>query len=81
MATENSGSMTEERAIGVRGFLIRGLEDNVWFRVYHPDKSFTDYEITHHDCEIVIIDPSAALIRSDAGEFLDYTTESMEIVK
>ena len=73
--------MTEERAIGVRGFLIRGLEDNVWFRVYHPDKSFTDYEITHHDCEIVIIDPSAALIRSDAGEFLDYTTESMEIVK
>ena len=80
MATENSGSMTEQRAIGARGFLIRGLEDNVWFRVYHPDKSFTDYEITHHDCEIVIIDPSAALIKNDAGDFLDYTTESMQIV-
>lgn len=70
--------MTEERAIGQRGFLIRGL-DELWFRVYHPDKSFTDYEITHHDCEIVIIDPSAALIKSDAGEFLDYTAESMEV--
>lgn len=75
------GDSTEERAIGQRGFLIRGIEDELWFRVYHPDKSFTDYEITHHDCEIVIIDPSAALIRSDAGEFLDYTTESMEIAK
>ena len=83
MATTDSGNMThtEERAIGVRGFLIRALGDEMWFRVYHPDKSFTDYEITHHDCEVVIIDPSAAFIKSEAGEFLDYTSESMEIAK
>lgn len=83
MEITDSGSVnhTEERAIGSRGFLIRGLGDEVWFRVYHPDKSFTDYDITHHDCEIVIIDPSAAFIKSDAGDFLDYTTESMQIVK
>ena len=73
----NSGNMTEEQAIGQRGFLIRGLGDEIWFRVYHPDRSFTDYEITHHDCEIVIIDPSAALIKNTAGEFLDYTAESL----
>ena len=73
--------MTEKIAIGARGFLIRGVEDEVWFRVYHPDKSFTDYEITHHDCEVVIIDPSAALIESEAGEFLDYTSESMNPTK
>ena len=73
--------MTEKNAIGARGFLIRGVEDEVWFRVYHPDKSFTDYEITHHDCEVVIIDPSAALIESEAGEFLDYTSESMNPTK
>lgn len=75
------GNTKEERAIGQRGFLIRGLGEEMWFRVYHPDKSFTDYEITHHDCEIVIIDPSAALIHNDAGDFLDYTTESMQVVK
>lgn len=75
------GDTQETRAIGQRGFLIRGIDDEIWFRVYHPDKSFTDYEITHHDCEIVIIDPSAALIHNDAGEFLDYTAESMEISK
>jgi len=77
------GNTQEERAIGQRGFLIRGLGDEVWFRVYTPGKetAFVDYEITHHDCEVVIIDPSAALIRNDAGEFLDYTAESMQVTK
>ena len=75
---------TEERAIGQRGFLIRGVEDQMWFRVYtpgDPNHGFVDYEISHHDCEVVIIDASAALIRNDAGDFLDYTTESMQIAK
>ena len=71
----------EERAIGVRGFLIRTVSDQVMFRVYDANHDFVDYEITHHDCEIVIIDPSAALIRNHAGDFLDYTKESMTPVK
>jgi len=75
------GNTQEERAIGQRGFLIRGIDDELWFRVYDNDKNFIDYEITHHDCEVVIIDPSAALIRNDAGEFLDYTAESMQVSK
>ena len=77
------GDTAETNAIGSRGFLIRGINDEVWFRIYARDGSgeFVDYEITHHDCEIVIIDPSAALIRNDAGDFLDYTTESMTPVK
>lgn len=81
METTNSGSMTETKAIGVRGMLIRGASDNIWFRVYGKDHEFVDYEITNYDCEIVIIDPDAALIRNDAGDFLDYTTESMTPVK
>lgn len=75
---------TEERAIGVRGFLIRsGVDDQVLFRVYSPNdrEAFVDYEITNHDCEVVIIDPHAAFFRNDAGDFLDYTSESMEITK
>ena len=81
MATKDSGSVTEKLAIGERGMLIRGVGSDIWFRVYARDGSgdFVDYEITHHDCEIVIIDPSAALIKNDAGDFLDYTTESMGI--
>lgn len=71
----------ESNAIGTRGFLIRGINDALWFRVYGLDHKFVDYEITHHDCEIVIIDSSAALIHNEAGDFLDYTAESMKIVK
>jgi len=81
MATENSRNLNhiETRAIGQRGFLIRGIGDQIWFRVYDANHDFVDYEISNHDCEVVIIDPSAAFIRNDAGEFLDYTTESMGI--
>jgi hypothetical protein len=76
------GNSTEERAIGQRGCLIRSIiDDQILFRVYDHNHDFVDYEITNHDCEVVIIDPSAALIRNDAGDFLDYTAESMQIAK
>ena len=78
------GKETEQRAIGVRGYLIRGLDGEVLFRVYtpnDPEHSFIDYEITNHDCEVVVIDPDAALIRNEAGDFLDYTSESMQVRK
>lgn len=72
-------SQTETRAIGTRGFLIRSIaNDQILFRVYLDHHEFVDYDITNHDCEIVIIDPDAALIRNSAGDFLDYTAESMQ---
>ena len=71
----------EKPAIGERGFLIRGTDETFYFRQYDRDHNFVDYEITNYDCEVVIIDKSAALIRHDAGDFLDYTTESMTPAK
>lgn len=81
MATTNSGNLTVQPAQGVRGFLIRGLGSQIWFRVYGKDHSFVDYDITNHDCEIEIVDPDAALICSERGDFLDYTPESMNVVE
>ena len=78
------GDSQETIAIGTRGFLIRGADETIWFRVYSPgndNEAFVDYEITNYDCEVVIIDPHAAFIRSDAGDFLDYTTQSMQVSK
>jgi len=78
------GDTKETRAIGQRGFLIRDIDDRIFFRVYKendPDHSFIDYDITNHDCEVVIIDPHAAFCSNDAGDFLDYTSESMSISK
>jgi len=83
METENRRNLnhTEIKAIGQRGFLIRGIGDQIWFRVYDATHDFVDYEISNHDCEVVIIDPDAALIRTEAGDFLDYTSESMQSAK
>ena len=75
------GTETETRAIGQRGVLIRSLDDAVLFRVYDHLGDFVDYDITHYDCEIVIIDPSAALITNSHGAFLDYTAENMSLTK
>ena len=78
----DNGEYKEERAIGTRGFLIRGLDDQIYFRVYKPndpEHSFIDYEITNYDCEVVIIDPHAAFHRGEHGDFLDYTDESMQV--
>ena len=72
-----SEKYTETRAIGERGFLIRGADDQIWFRVYDEKHDFVDYEITNYDCEVVIIDPDAAFHRGEHGDFLDYTNESM----
>ena len=69
--------VSEQRAQGQRGVLIRGIDDQVYFRVYAPDHSFVDYEITHYDCEIEIQDESAALIVTDRGSYLDYTAASL----
>ena len=83
--TDNGDEVcTETRAIGQRGFLIRGMKDEIYFRVYHEgskDHAFTDYEISNFDCEVVIIDADAAFISGPAGDFLDYTSESMQVRK
>ena len=68
-------------AKGQRGLLIRGMDGQIWFRQYDSNHDFVDYDITHYDCEIEIVDSSAELIRNERGDFLDYTPESMGIAK
>jgi hypothetical protein len=83
MATTDSGdsmSNQETPARGQRGILISGFGGGVYFRQYREDHSFVDYEVTNYDVEIEIRDPDAALIRNEHGDFLDYTSESMNVV-
>ena len=66
---------TSKPAQGQRGFLIRGMDGQIWFRQYSADHEFVDYDITHYDCEIEIVDDSAELISNEHGDYLDYTPE------
>ena len=74
-------SNQETPAQGQRGILISGFGGGVYFRQYGADHSFVDYEVTNYDVEIEILDPHAALIRNERGNFLDYTAESMSVVQ
>lgn len=71
--------MNRKLAKGQRGLLIRGTGDKIWFRQYDTQGGFVDYEISHHDCEVEIIDDSAELVRNDRGDYLDYTDEVLGI--
>jgi hypothetical protein len=66
-------------AKGQRGLLIRGMDGQIWFRQYSADYDFVDYDITHYDCEIEIVDDSAELIRNEQGDYLDYTKKALGI--
>ena len=73
-------SNQETPARGQRGMLIRSINGIFYFRQYTDDYEFVDYEVTNYDVEIEILDPHAALIRNERGDFLDYTAESMNVV-
>ena len=80
MDTKNSRNQ-ETPAQGQRGILISGFGGRVYFRQYDEHHEFVDYEVTNYDVEIEILDPHAALIRNQRGDFLDYTAESMNVVE
>ena len=59
-------------AKGTIGFLMRNAFDNSsFFRVYDKDHNFIDYDITHHDLQVVIIE-DATFYETDKGNYLDY---------
>lgn len=58
-------------ALGVRGFLLRSIDDDgcvrYVFRVYGADQSFRDYELIHSDLEIEIVDEEATFYDTEEG--------------
>jgi hypothetical protein len=67
-------------ANGVKGCLIRLGTDPVRyvFRVYDEEYGFIDYEITHHDVDMIINDESAAFRKVNGNYYLDYIPEVLE---
>lgn len=66
---EHLAKISQRPAKNTTGLLIRVFDEFV-FRVYHTDKTHTDYDILHHDLEITITDPDAVF--DDIYQTLDY---------
>lgn len=41
------------------------------------EEGFTDYDITHYDLEVMILDSSAEFVQNENGNFLDYTKDAL----
>ena len=74
---------TVTSAEGVHGFLLRSaVDDSFFFRVYHDDGEFTDYEIHHDDLEVTITsDALASFYRFDDRWVLDHSPEVLGLEK
>ena len=59
-------------AKGLKGFLIRTLDNEFVFRVYHEEHSFTDYDILHYDLEVEIIGNDSAVFSDGERNWIDY---------
>ncbi len=72
-------------ALYKKGTILRTVSSDP-FHIKHimrvnddSENGFTDYDITHYDLEVLILDSSAEFVQTDKGNFLDYTKEAMEI--
>lgn len=66
---------TAVSASGKNGVLIRSL-GTFFFRVYHADHTFTDYEIRHDDLSVTIDQDSLAAFYTDGQRHvLDHAPE------
>ncbi len=73
---------TAKSAAGVSGMLIRGFDGALTFRVYHEDKTFTDYEIRHDDLSVTIAEDELASFYTDGDNFtLDHSPEVLGLKK
>jgi len=57
----------EMSAHHVKGYLLRGVDGQLFFRIYDPlDRSrYKDYYIDHHDLEVIINDNYSSLFEYD----------------
>jgi hypothetical protein len=63
-------------AAGVKGCLIRTIDSQILFRVYHDAEHFTDYEIRHDDLSVTIDEAElAAFYTGSKGNVLDHGPE------
>ena len=71
--------ITEKPAKGTIGFIMRScVGDGHFFRVYDKDYNFKDYDILHHDLQVVIIE-DATFYETERGSYLDHSPFYNEI--
>ncbi len=63
-------------ASGIEGMLLRTFDGSYFFRVYHEDGEFTDYDLRHDDLSVTItLDSLAAFYELEEVNILDHSPQ------
>ena len=69
-------------AAGIAGVLIKGLDGDFAFRVYHEDGEFTDYDLNHDDLSVTIAaDEMASFYSFGERRVLDHSPAVLGLKK
>lgn len=76
--------MKETSAKGVKGYLLfevdkKGNKIAPFFRVYHKNRTFTDYQFDCYDLTITITDELSFLEKDNGEKTLDYSFRYLKI--
>lgn len=72
--------MKEISAHNAEGILIWDpISKRVLFRKYNPDYTFVDYQLTHPDLCVKIIDDDAAFYSDNDKHYLDISSAGMKV--
>ena len=64
--------MVIKPANGATGYLIWCGGDKYVFRVYDKEHNFVDYDILHHDLQVVILEDDATFYETENKNYLDH---------
>jgi len=69
--------INEKNANGTKGFLMWSPQAKDFvFRVYHKDKTFTDYRILCEELELTINSDHYSLYSTDNRKYIDFSTKT-----
>ena len=69
-------------AAKVSGILCSGSDGKYFFRIYHDDKTFTDYDLRHDDLSITInVDALASFYDLGEHKVLDHSPSVLGLKK
>ncbi len=74
--------MKIKSANGISGQLLKTFDSkgfNYFFRVYHSDGTFTDYDLAHSDLSITINDEDAFFYEGNESNLLDHSPKTLGI--
>lgn len=69
--------MKEIKSKGIKGYILSSFDNRCFFRVYHTDGDFTDYDINCEELEVELLSDWISLYESENKNILDWSSKAL----